>query len=118
MKKLTLMVAGLLIVPFVALAGTSAVSALSVNNLPAPQTGSADVEPNQLVADVIDIALWVVAVLAVIMLIWGGIRYATSAGDANKVTAAKNTIIYAVLGLVVAIFAYAIIKFLVGELTT
>ena len=46
-----------------------------------------------------------------IMLIWGGILYTTSSGDSNKVTTAKNTIMYAVIGLVVAIFAYAIVNF-------
>lgn len=45
------------------------------------------------------------------MLIWGGILYTTSSGDSNKVTTAKNTIMYAVIGLVVAIFAYAIVNF-------
>ena len=45
------------------------------------------------------------------MLIWGGILYTTSAGDSNKVTTAKNTIMYAVIGLVIAIFAYAIVNF-------
>jgi hypothetical protein len=44
------------------------------------------------------------------MLIYGGIRYTTSGGNANSVTAAKNTILYAIIGLVVAIFAYAIVN--------
>ena len=52
-----------------------------------------------------------VGILSVIMLIWGGILYTTSSGDSNKVTTAKNTIMYAVIGLVVAIFAYAIVNF-------
>ena len=51
------------------------------------------------------------------MLIWGGIKYATSAGDSNKVTAAKNTILYAVIGLAVAVLAFAIVNFVVSHLT-
>ena len=50
------------------------------------------------------------------MLIYGGIRYTTSGGNANSVTAAKNTIMYAVIGLIIAIFAFAIVNFVVGEL--
>ena len=47
------------------------------------------------------------------MLIWGGIRYTTSGGNANSVTAAKNTILYAVIGLIVAILAYAIVNWVI-----
>ena len=60
--------------------------------------------------------LWYV--FFVIMLIWGGIRYTTSAGDSNKVTAAKNTVLYAIVGLVVAILAYAIVNMVIGKITS
>ena len=66
----------------------------------------------------INLMLFIVGILAVIMLIWGGIRYTTSGGNANSVTAAKNTIMYAIIGLVIAIFAYAIVNWVVGELGT
>ena len=56
--------------------------------------------------------------LSVIMLIWGGIRYTTSAGDSNKVTAAKNTVLYAIVGLVIAILAYAIVNMVIGKFTS
>lgn len=105
-------------VPFVALAATPVVNALDVNDLPAPSTQSQAVDPTTMVQDVINIALWAVGVLAVIMLIWGGIKYATSAGDANKVTSAKNTIMYALIGLVVAIFAWAIVTYVIDWATT
>ena len=65
----------------------------------------------------INLMLFIVGILAVIMLIWGGIKYATSAGDSNKVTAAKNTILYAVIGLAVAVLAFAIVNFVVSNLT-
>ena len=67
--------------------------------------------PNDLVKNVVNGILYFVGILSVVMLIWGGILYTTSAGDSNKVTTAKNTIMYAVIGLVVAIFAYAIVNF-------
>ena len=49
------------------------------------------------------------------MLVWGGIKYTTSAGDTNKVASAKNTIIYAIIGLIVSIMAYAIVNFVIEK---
>ena len=68
-------------------------------------------DPQQLVRGIVNGILYFVGILSVVMLIWGGILYTTSSGDSNKVTTAKNTIMYAVIGLVVAIFAYAIVNF-------
>ncbi len=68
-----------------------------------------------LIRNVINILLWAIGIVSVIMIIIGGIRYATSNGDSNQVTAAKNTIMYAVIGLVIAIFAYAIVNFVLFQ---
>ncbi len=57
--------------------------------------------------------MYVVGAVSVIMLIFGGLRYTTSGGDATKVGNAKNTILYAIIGLIVAILAYAIINFVI-----
>lgn len=65
---------------------------------------------------VINILLFIIGIIAVIMLIIGGIMYAISGGDSSKVTNAKNTILYAVIGLIIAIFAYAIINWVILEL--
>lgn len=62
---------------------------------------------------VINVLLFLVGVISVIMIIIGGIRFATSAGDSGSVTAGKNTIMYAVIGLVVAFFAYAIVNWVI-----
>ena len=51
------------------------------------------------------------------MVIIGGIRYVISAGDQNAVTAAKNTILYAIMGLVIAMLAYALVRFIVSALS-
>lgn len=59
---------------------------------------------------IINAILYIVGIICVIMLIIGGIRYATSSGDQTQVTGAKNTIMYAVIGLIVAILAYAIVN--------
>lgn len=72
---------------------------------------------NGLIKNIVNLLLFIVGIVAVIMIIIGGIKYTTSSGDAAKATSAKNTIIYAVVGLVVAAFAYAIVSFVVGRLT-
>ena len=61
--------------------------------------------------------LFVVGFLSVVMLIIGGIRYVISGGNSAAVTAAKNTILYAIVGLIIALFAYAIVNFVIGSLT-
>ena len=49
------------------------------------------------------------------MLIIGGIRYVISQGDAKQIESAKNTILYAVIGIIVALLAYAIVTFVVNS---
>ncbi len=70
---------------------------------------------NGLIQDVISTLIFVVGIIAVIMIIVGGIKYVTSNGDSSKVTSAKNTVLYSVIGLVVAILAFAIVNFVVAE---
>jgi len=69
-----------------------------------------------IVTTIINVLLFIVGILCVIMIIFGGIRYTTSTGDKTRVDAAKNTIIYAVVGLVVAIVAYALVNWVFGSL--
>lgn len=68
---------------------------------------------NAVVPQIINLMLFIVSILSVIMLIYGGIRYVLSSGDAGRVKDAKNTVLYAIIGLVVAIFAYAIINWVI-----
>jgi heme/copper-type cytochrome/quinol oxidase subunit 2 len=65
---------------------------------------------------VINVMLFIIGILSVIMIIFGGIRYTTSTGDKTRVDAAKNTIIYSVVGLVVAIVAFALVQWVFGAL--
>lgn len=64
-----------------------------------------------LIQTVINVMLYAIGVISVIMLIIGGFRYVVSGGQKESVTAAKNTILYAIVGLLVALFAYAIVHF-------
>ena len=58
--------------------------------------------------------LYAVGIISVIMLIYGGLRYVISGGDSKKVTDAKNTIMYAIIGLIVSILSYAIVNFVIN----
>ena len=61
------------------------------------------------------IVQWVLGILgfvAVVIIIYGGVRYMTSAGDSSKVKDAKNTILYGIIGLVIALLAFAIVSFI------
>ena len=66
----------------------------------------------------INTLLTLVGVISVIMLIIGGIRYIISSGDQNAVTTAKNTILYAIIGLIIALLSYAAISFITGNLAS
>lgn len=64
---------------------------------------------------VTNVLLFIIGAVSVIMIIIGGIKYVLSNGDASQVTSAKNTILYAVIGLVVALLAYAIVNFVIDS---
>ena len=72
---------------------------------------------NDLIAKIINIISVIVAVVAVIMIIFGGFKYITSGGDSGNVTGAKNTILYAIIGLVVVALAQFIVKFVLTKAT-
>lgn len=86
--------------------------------------GSCDVDPtdaqetvNDIIATVINIFSIVVGVTAVIMIIVGGFQYITSGGDSGKVTTAKNTILFAIVGLVIVALAQIIVNFVLSKAT-
>jgi hypothetical protein len=61
------------------------------------------------------VLLFIVGAIAVIMIVIGGLRYVVSGGDATQVQSAKNTILYALVGVIVAILAYAAVNFVIGS---
>ena len=77
-------------------------------------TGSTDPVAN-LIKDVINIFSWVVGSICVIMIIYGGFRYVTSGGNDSNISGAKNTIIYALIGLVIVALSQVIVYFVLGK---
>ena len=143
MKKLKLLITtifamSLSLVPATLVAG-SAIAATDIQNatcagasLEVPQTNpdgtinqNACSTSNQdsannvtkLVTLAVNIFSWVIGVVAVFAIIYGGFKYITSAGESGGVTSAKNTILYAIIGLVIVALAQVIVKFVLGNVT-
>lgn len=64
---------------------------------------------------IVDALLYILGALSVIMIVISGIKYTSSMGDPSSITSAKNTLLYSVIGLVVAIAAYAIVNFVLTQ---
>lgn len=80
-----------------------------------PTDGTATVK--RVIKTVVDILLFLVGSFAVIMMVIAGFRFVTANGDANTVSQAKNTIIYSVIGIVVAVMSWAIVNFILQAIT-
>ncbi len=79
------------------------------------QTGANQNSVEDTIQAVINILSLVIGFVSIIMIMIGGFRYITSAGDSNSTTAAKNTILYAVIGLVVVAMAQVIARFVINR---
>lgn len=94
-------------------------SALSVQE--GANAARADGMPTELIGDngvfsrLTNTILLIVGLISVIMLVYGGLRYILSGGDSKKVTDAKNTILYAIIGLIISLLAYAIVHFVLNS---
>jgi len=130
-KSIKIMLAGILAVPLLSLGSlfmpaVSTVGAVVCEDGTTAESGAKCAEPENVpgclfgegcaFTNITNTALFVIGALSVLMLIYGGILYTVSAGDSGKVTTAKNTIMYAVIGIVVALLAFAIVNFVIGSL--
>lgn len=95
-------------------------SNLDVNNTTcdpqADKTGTEKV--NSIIKTVINLFSLIVGVVAVVMIIVGGLKYITSGGDSGNISSAKNTIIFAIIGLVVVALAQFIVRFVLAKVTS
>lgn len=114
-------------VPVVAFADASTIQngLCAGSNLTVSDSGSCTVDSsgtqdkvNNLLTTVVNIFSVVVGVVAVIMIIVGGLRYITSGGDSSKVGGAKNSIIYAIVGLVIVALAQFIVHYVLAKATS
>ena len=66
---------------------------------------------NGIIKTIVEVLLMAVGAISIIMIVIGGILFALSSGDTQKAAKARSTILYAVVGLIVSIFASAIVNF-------
>ncbi len=82
------------------------------------QTGTncSDAGVDKTVKTVVNILSYIIGIVATIMIMVGGFKYITSNGDSNAVANAKNTIVYALVGIVVAGLAQFLVRFVLGNI--
>lgn len=111
------MIKNILKIKFAVLAMFLPIVSLAVTKVN-PSSGSEAVTGtlSENIGKIINGALGIVGLIAVVMAVVGGIMLATSGGDDAKVTSGKNYITYGIIGLVVSLLAYAIVNFVIGIL--
>ena len=67
--------------------------------------------PGSIWTNIINTMIYVVGAVAVLMIVIGGLRYVLSGGDASQTKSAKDTILYSIIGVIIAIMAFAIVNF-------
>lgn len=108
---------GIMVAPAVPAFAASCSSAADCAQIGADKAGGSGSSASigDIIKTIVNVLLFILGAVAVIMIVIGGIRYTISQGDSNAITSAKNTILYAVIGLVVALLAYAIVNFVIAQ---
>lgn len=78
-------------------------------------SGNANGKVSKLLTDAIELISWLVGIVSVIMIMVGGFQYVVSNGDSSKISTAKNTIIFALVGLIIVAMAQFIVHFVIGR---
>ena len=81
---------------------------------PDPIKGNSD-DLSGSIVNILNVIIGVLATVCVVVIVIGGVQYMTSSGDAGKVKKAKDTILYAVIGLVVCALAATIVNFVIAK---
>jgi hypothetical protein len=80
-------------------------------------TSDATEKINNLIHTIVNLLSAIVGIVAVVMIIVGGLRYITSGGNDASVTGAKNTILYAIIGLIIVALAQILVRFTLSKVT-
>lgn len=77
--------------------------------------GAGQSELNNFINRAVNIFSIIVGIIAVIMIIVGGLKFITSGGDSGKISSARQTIVYALIGLIIVALAQIIVRFVLGQ---
>ena len=81
------------------------------NSVYCKNKNTGETQVNGIIKTIVEVLLTAVGAISIIMIVIGGILFALSSGDAQKAAKARSTILYAVVGLIVSVFASAIVNF-------
>ena len=81
------------------------------NSIYCKNKNTGETQVNGIIKTIVEVLLTAVGAISIIMIVIGGIMFALSSGDAQKAAKARNTVLYAVVGLAVSLFASAIVNF-------
>ena len=81
------------------------------NSVYCQNKNTGETQVNGIIKTIVEVLLMAVGAISIIMIVIGGILFALSSGDTQKAAKARSTILYAVVGLIVSIFASAIVNF-------
>jgi hypothetical protein len=119
---LTLIISGILFAPAMVSATNTNVYA-NINQELTPIRdiyGQGSNNPNSLsstIAEIILIVLGFLGIVFIVLTIYAGLMWMTSAGNEDKITTAKKTLVAAVIGLTIVLGSYAITRFVLDEVT-
>lgn len=88
----------------------------NIENVVCEASGEGGDKVDTIVTRITNLLMWALGIVSVIMLVIGGFKFTTSGGSPEQVKSAKNTIMYAIIGIVVAIVAWAVVDFVVKQL--
>ena len=123
MNKLTTSI-GKLMLALVAIAARSLAAPVALAAdpvlpvLPPPPPSLPTVTADAIVSNIVSTLLIVSGAASVVVIVIAGIMYTTSAGNEKRITTAKDAILYAVVGLIISILAFAIVNFVITGVTT
>jgi hypothetical protein len=84
--------------------------ALNLDNLIILKPRNAVTDPKTVVTSIINYSLFFIGAIALVFVIYGGIMYITSGGDSEKTTKARNTLLYAILGIIIVAISLVIVS--------
>jgi hypothetical protein len=115
-----LVILGLIItlVPMQTYAVGDASKATVCDSIGAANCSSGGASIGNIVKVIINIVSFIIGIVAVLMVIVGGFKYVTSAGESSKIASAKNTIIYAIVGLVIVALSQFLVQFVLSKATS
>jgi len=80
------------------------------------ETGLGEQDPRQTAARIIRAGLGLLGIVAIVIVLWGGVLWMTAGGDTDKVATARKVLFSGIIGLIIILSAFAIAQFVLNQL--